>query len=51
VLYPTISSHRSLTSEERLRVGIPDNLLWLSVGIEAVDDILGDLEGALAKLG
>lgn len=51
VLYPTISSHRSLTPEERLRVGIPDNLLRLSVGIEAVDDILADLEGALAKLG
>jgi cystathionine beta-lyase/cystathionine gamma-synthase len=46
-----ISSHRSLTPEERARVGIPDNLLRLSVGIEAVDDIIADLEQALAKMG
>jgi cystathionine beta-lyase/cystathionine gamma-synthase len=32
-------------------VGIPDNLLRLSVGIEAVDDIIADLEQALAKMG
>jgi cystathionine gamma-synthase len=51
VLHPATSSHRSLTPEERTRVGIPDNLLRLSVGIEAVDDILADLEGALAKIG
>lgn len=51
VLYPLISSHRSLTPEERARVGIPDNLLRLSVGIEAVDDIIADLEQALAKMG
>jgi cystathionine beta-lyase/cystathionine gamma-synthase len=51
VLYPLISSHRSLTPEERARVGIPDNLLRLSVGIEAVEDILADLEGALVKMG
>jgi cystathionine gamma-synthase/methionine-gamma-lyase len=51
VLYPLISSHRSLAPEERARVGIPDNLLRLSVGIEAVDDIIADLEQALAKMG
>ncbi len=51
VLYPLISSHRSLTAEERARVGIPDNLLRLSVGIESVDDILADLDGALKKMG
>jgi cystathionine gamma-synthase/methionine-gamma-lyase len=51
VMHPATSSHRSLTSEERARIGIPDNLLRLSVGIEAVEDILADLEGALAKIG
>jgi cystathionine beta-lyase/cystathionine gamma-synthase len=50
VLHPATSSHRSLTSEERAHVGIPDNLLRLSVGIEGVEDILADLEGALAKI-
>jgi cystathionine beta-lyase/cystathionine gamma-synthase len=51
VLHPATSSHRSLTPEERSRVGIPDNLLRLSVGIEAVEDILEDLEQALEKTG
>jgi cystathionine gamma-synthase/methionine-gamma-lyase len=49
VLHPATSSHRSLTADERARVGIPDGLVRLSAGIEAVDDILSDLESALAK--
>jgi cystathionine gamma-synthase/methionine-gamma-lyase len=51
VLHPATSSHRSLTVEERARVGIPDNLVRLSAGIEATEDILGDIESALAKIG
>jgi cystathionine gamma-synthase/methionine-gamma-lyase len=50
VLHPATSSHRSLTAEERARIGIPDGLVRLSTGIEAADDILADLESALAKV-
>ena len=49
VLHPATSSHRSLTAEERARVGIPDGLVRLSAGIESVEDILSDLESALSK--
>jgi cystathionine gamma-synthase/methionine-gamma-lyase len=49
VLHPATSSHRSLTAEERLRIGISDGLVRLSTGIEAVEDILADLETALAS--
>lgn len=49
VLHPATSSHRSLTAEERARVGIPDGLVRLSAGIESAEDILSDLEEALAK--
>ena len=49
VLHPATSSHRSLTAEERARVGIPDGLVRLSAGIESAEDILSDLESALAK--
>ncbi len=49
VLHPATSSHRSLTAQERARVGIPDGLVRLSVGIESAEDILSDLESALAK--
>ncbi|HET9914790.1 MAG TPA: PLP-dependent aspartate aminotransferase family protein [Anaerolineales bacterium] len=50
VLHPATSSHRSLTVEERARIGIPDGLVRLSTGIESAEDILVDLESALAKI-
>jgi cystathionine beta-lyase/cystathionine gamma-synthase len=50
VLHPATSSHRGLTPEERARVGIPDGLVRLSTGIEAVEDIIADLGQALAKI-
>src|ERR1051325_8378274 len=49
VLHPATSSHRSLTAEERARVGIPDGLVRLSAGIESAEDILADLEAALER--
>ena len=47
-LYPVMSSHRDLSPKHRARMGIRDNLVRLSVGIEALEDILADLEQALA---
>ncbi len=48
ILYPAMSSHRDLAPKHRQRVGIRDNLVRLSVGIEAAEDIIGDLDQALA---
>jgi cystathionine beta-lyase/cystathionine gamma-synthase len=48
VSYPATTSHRALGAEERARVGISDGLVRLSVGIEAADDIVHDLERGLA---
>jgi cystathionine gamma-synthase len=42
-----MSSHRSMSPEERESVGIRDNLLRVSVGIEDPQDILADLDRAL----
>jgi cystathionine gamma-synthase/methionine-gamma-lyase len=50
ILHPATSSHRSLTEDERARVGIPDGLVRLSTGIEAVEDILADLDQSLGKI-
>jgi len=47
MLYPLMSSHRDVSPKHRERMGISDNLVRLSVGIEAVEDIIGDLEQAL----
>ncbi len=46
-LYPAIASHRDISPKQRVRLGIHDNLVRLSVGIEAAEDILSDLNQAL----
>ena len=46
-LYPAMSSHRDLSPKHRQRMGIRDSLVRVSVGIEAPEDILADLEQAL----
>jgi cystathionine gamma-synthase/methionine-gamma-lyase len=47
VLYPAMASHRELSPKHRARLGIHDNLLRLSTGIEALEDIIADLDQAL----
>jgi cystathionine gamma-synthase/methionine-gamma-lyase len=47
MLYPVMSSHRELSPKHRQRMGIRDNLVRLSTGIEAPEDIIADLEQAL----
>jgi cystathionine beta-lyase/cystathionine gamma-synthase len=47
VSYPAQMTHASIPREERLRRGITENLVRLSVGIEDVDDLLEDLYLAL----
>lgn len=48
---PMMSSHRDLSAEQRAERGISDAMVRLSIGIEDVNDILRDLEGALAVTG
>jgi cystathionine beta-lyase/cystathionine gamma-synthase len=48
MLYPAMSSHRDLAPKHRLRLGIRDNLVRLSAGIEGVEDVLADLDQALS---
>jgi cystathionine beta-lyase len=43
-------SHACVPREEREKQGITDGLLRLSVGIEDTEDLLADLEQALAKV-
>lgn len=46
---PVFTSHRYLTREERIAIGINDNLLRLSVGIEDANDLINDLQQAIEK--
>ena len=47
---PALMSYYELTSEERQAIGIRENLIRLSVGIEDVDDLIADLSQALSAL-
>ncbi|MEY3419792.1 MAG: hypothetical protein RIR48_68, partial [Bacteroidota bacterium] len=46
--HPASMTHGSIPREERLKVGLTDSLIRLSVGIEDVDDLIQDLDQALA---
>ncbi len=45
--HPVSMTHGSIPKEEREKVGVTDNLLRLSVGVEDIDDLIADLEQAL----
>ncbi|QMW00513.1 cystathionine gamma-synthase family protein [Spirosoma foliorum] len=47
---PRTTSHVELTEAQRKQLGIPESLIRYSVGIENVEDLLADLENALASL-
>ncbi|MBL7825822.1 MAG: cystathionine gamma-synthase [Saprospiraceae bacterium] len=45
--HPSSMTHASIPREERLKVGLTDSLIRLSVGVEDVEDLIGDLERAI----
>ena len=47
--HPASTTHRQLNPEELARAGVSEDLVRISVGIEHVDDIIADIEQALAK--
>ena len=48
VIHPASTTHAQLTPEQQLTAGVTPGLVRLSVGIENVDDLKADLDGALA---
>jgi O-acetylhomoserine (thiol)-lyase len=49
-LHPATTTHSSFTEELRQRLGITQGLVRLSIGIEDVNDIIADLDRALASV-
>ena len=45
--HPATMTHASIPKEEREKTGVTDSLIRLSVGIEAVEDLIEDLNQAL----
>ncbi len=50
VIHPASTTHQQLTREERIKAGVTDGFIRLSVGIEDPDDIIADIKQALADL-
>lgn len=50
ISHPATMTHAAVGAEGRRKIGITDGLVRISVGIEDVDDILGDLDQALAAI-
>ncbi|NPC85091.1 O-acetylhomoserine aminocarboxypropyltransferase/cysteine synthase, partial [Pyxidicoccus fallax] len=48
IIHPASTTHEQLSPEERLATGVTEDLVRLSVGLEHVDDIVADLDQALA---
>jgi len=49
IIHPASTTHRQLTDEQRIAAGAGSDVIRLSIGIETVEDIIADLEQALAK--
>ena len=50
IQHPASMTHASVAPEQRLRMGISDGLVRLSVGIENTNDLVNGLDQALAKI-
>ncbi len=48
ITFPAVQTHADVPPEVRERLGVTDRLLRLSVGIEAIEDLIADLDQALA---
>jgi O-acetylhomoserine (thiol)-lyase len=48
VIHPASTTHRQLSEEDQVKAGVPPDMVRLSIGLETLDDILWDLDQALA---
>jgi cystathionine beta-lyase/cystathionine gamma-synthase len=48
ITFPAVQTHSDIDPSTRERLGINDRLLRLSIGVESADDLIEDLEQALA---
>ena len=49
--HPASTTHRQLTEEEQAKAGVTPDMIRLCIGIEHIDDIIADIDQALAAAG
>jgi O-acetylhomoserine (thiol)-lyase len=50
-IHPATTTHQQLCAEEQLATGVTQDFIRLSIGLEHIDDIIADIDQALAKSG
>jgi O-acetylhomoserine (thiol)-lyase len=50
IIHPSSTTHRQLTDEQQIRAGAAPEVVRLSIGLESVEDIIADLDQALAAV-
>ena len=50
IIHPATTTHKKITSKDKNFLGINDNLVRLSIGLEDNEDIVDDLNSALKKI-
>ena len=48
--HPAFSTHQQLTQEDRDKLGIPDTMIRLSIGLEDINDLIEDIDQALTRI-
>ena len=48
-IHPATTTHQQLSQDEQIATGVTPDFVRLSIGIEHIDDIIADIEQALAK--
>ena len=51
IQHPASMTHSAMTKEAREKTGVTDSIIRLSVGIENIEDLIGDLENAMGSVG
>ncbi|HET9340905.1 MAG TPA: PLP-dependent transferase, partial [Casimicrobiaceae bacterium] len=51
IIHPASTTHRQLSEDEQRAAGVTPEMIRLSIGLESIDDILWDLDQALARAG
>jgi O-acetylhomoserine (thiol)-lyase len=49
VIHPASTTHRQMSEEDQVKAGVTPEMIRLSIGLEAIDDILWDIDQALLK--
>ena len=50
VIHPASTTHRQLSEEDQVKAGVPPDMVRLSIGLETIDDIIWDIDQALAAI-